>query len=558
MYISPDAIIRVTNKLLPGILFLLLAVFSAPPRCLAVTIVEIYDDEAGEGFLDETELTQAQKTSLAALGNDADTVGEARKNAFEHAASILENRLADAGTIRISVKFEIFDGQHDPDDQSKCGEIQGIFTAAYARPTDGAYPRDRLVKGDAADPGFGTGYPLALYETMYGENLNGENADIEIVFSRCIQFYYGLTEPAPANHINFVRISLHEIMHGLGFSVLINGSGVFPLVEITGEGMQQSAMIRSRTIYDEQLYSERDNDLLIDLSDAERAAAITSGTGLLWEGTDGGRNSCSYAKRVAERKPSSAKSRDGKPRLHASSTYNRLSSVVHTHANTEDIMEPFAPFSENMDLALGMLKDMGWSIKAPGFPSSCGPSGTGGNNPAPPPPPTPPTPPPPPPPPAVTVSFGSSSYSVTEGEETDVEVMLSADPERTVTIPITIDRETTAADEDYSLPESVTFASGETSKDITLAAADDEIDDDGEVVVLAFGTLPQGVSGGVPLSTTVTIADPVPPVDPAEGSGGGCSVAARADHGTGSAAACLLAAIAVLLPAFLRKSRLTG
>ena len=110
--------------------------------------------------------------------------------------------------------------------------------------------------------------------------------------------------------------------------------------------------------------------------------------------------------------------------------------------------------------------------------------------------------------PNVSVQFASSVYSVPEDEAVDVRVTLSADPERTVTIPITIDQATSAAAEDYSLSStSVTFASGEISKDITLTATDDDVDDDGEVVVLAFGTLPQRVSRGVQTSTTVTIAD---------------------------------------------------
>lgn len=546
--------LSVARKLLPGALFLLLAVFSPLPRCLAVVIVEIYDDDDGEGFLDQTALTQAEKTSLAARGNNADTWGEARKNSFEHAASILENTLADTNTIGISAKFAIFPGQENPDDPDKCGEMtQGIFTVAIAGARGHGYPGDRLAEGDTDNPGLGTGYPYALFEAISGKNLNEEKADISIIFSKCVPFYYGLTEPVPANQIDFVQLSLHETMHGLGFSDDINEDGSFPLkvIEVTqtrnGEVVdRRRATIRSRTIYDEQLYSETDDDLLIDLTNSQRAAAIISGTGLLWEGTDGGRNRCSYGKRMAELKSGSAKSRDGKPRLHAPSTYESGGSVIHTHANAEDIMEAFVPAPRNMDLTLGMLKDMGWSVSAGGFPSDCEPAGIEDNDPV------------QPPPPAVTVSFGSSSYSVTEGEAVVVGVTLSADPERTVTVPITIDRATTAAAEDYSLrPTSVTFASGETSKDIALTAADDGADDDGEVVVLAFGTLPQRVSGGELPSTTVTIADPDPPVDAAAGSGSGCSVGAGAGHGTKSAAARLFAAIAVLLPVFFRKSRLT-
>ena len=39
--------------------------------------------------------------------------------------------------------------------------------------------------------------------------------------------------------------------------------------------------------------------------------------------------------------------------------------------------------------------------------------------------------------PDVRVSFGSASYSVPEGATTTIEIVLSADPERTVTVPIT-------------------------------------------------------------------------------------------------------------------------
>lgn len=89
-----------------------------------------------------------------------------------------------------------------------------------------------------------------------------------------------------------------------------------------------------------------------------------------------------------------------------------------------------------------------------------------------------------------------------------VRVTLSADPERTVTIPISIEQATTAGADDYSLQStSVTFASGETLKDIALTATDDVVDDDGETVVLVFGTLPQRVSRGAQASATVTIRD---------------------------------------------------
>ena len=120
--------------------------------------------------------------------------------------------------------------------------------------------------------------------------------------------------------------------------------------------------------------------------------------------------------------------------------------------------------------------------------------------------------------PSVTVSFGSAAYTVAESDDSDttdvtentveVTVTLSADPERTVVIPIekTNQGATTA---DYSgVPQNVTFDSGDTSKSFTFTAAHDTVDDDGESVKLSFGaSLPDGVTAGTPATSAVTITD---------------------------------------------------
>ena len=78
-------------------------------------------------------------------------------------------------------------------------------------------------------------------------------------------------------------------------------------------------------------------------------------------------------------------------------------------------------------------------------------------------------------------------------------VILSTDPERSVTIPITTTNQGGASSSDYSgVPASLTFNSGETEKSFTFNATDDSVDDDGESVLLGFGTLPTGVSAGTP------------------------------------------------------------
>ena len=110
--------------------------------------------------------------------------------------------------------------------------------------------------------------------------------------------------------------------------------------------------------------------------------------------------------------------------------------------------------------------------------------------------------------PSVTVSFGQPSYTVPEGSSVTVKVVLSANPERTVTIPLTATNQGGATSSDYSVPSTVVFNSGDTEKTFDFTATDDSVDDDGESVKLGLGsTLPTGVSAGTTDETTVTITD---------------------------------------------------
>ena len=109
--------------------------------------------------------------------------------------------------------------------------------------------------------------------------------------------------------------------------------------------------------------------------------------------------------------------------------------------------------------------------------------------------------------PSVTVSFEQSSYTVAEGSSVTIKVKLDADPERTVTIPLTKTNQGDATSADYSVPSSVVFNDGDTEKTFNFSATQDTVDDDGESVKLGFDTLPTGVSAGSTDETTVSITD---------------------------------------------------
>ena len=110
---------------------------------------------------------------------------------------------------------------------------------------------------------------------------------------------------------------------------------------------------------------------------------------------------------------------------------------------------------------------------------------------------------------AVTVEFGAATYTATEGgSAVTVTVNLSADPERSVTIPITAAGADGATAGDYTLSaNSVTIPSGSTSATFTVTATDDSVDDDDESVSLSFGTLPDEVSPGTQSTATVNLTD---------------------------------------------------
>ena len=114
--------------------------------------------------------------------------------------------------------------------------------------------------------------------------------------------------------------------------------------------------------------------------------------------------------------------------------------------------------------------------------------------------------------PQVFVAFMERSYRVAEGDDVTVTVFLNVDPERTVVIPLVATNQGGATSADYSaLPPDVTFNSGDTEQTFTFTAEQDDDDDANESVLLAFGTLPDGVMPATISTTTVGITN-VPPV----------------------------------------------
>ncbi len=316
-----------------------------PSFCSAVTIEILYTDASGVGFKDNEPLTEEQRSLLEETGNNAQTLGQARKNALEYAIGLLENKLTSSNAIRVEVSF------------SSLG--QNVLASAGPK----------YITYFSSAPNIG--YATALAENIRSTQLiDSTEAHIEVFFGEYNAFDYGLHEEGSSSldTIDFATVAIHEIIHGLGFFSFLESDGSFH--------KPPNRQAQATTIYDLQMYSEREGDFIINLTQGERSQSATSNTDLLWDGTGRpqGNTACSYASRMTELKPDGAVS-DGKPQLYSPTSFSNGSSISHVSIGARDIMEPFYPLPRDLDLSMGMLKDIGWNVQYDGFPPDCAPTG---------------------------------------------------------------------------------------------------------------------------------------------------------------------------------------
>ena len=114
----------------------------------------------------------------------------------------------------------------------------------------------------------------------------------------------------------------------------------------------------------------------------------------------------------------------------------------------------------------------------------------------------------------VAIEFAKAAYTVAEGGAISVTVRMDADPAREVTIPITATPLGGVSPLEYSSSSSVTFTSGgPLTQSVTVTASTDSETEQGEHVVLGFGSLPDGVelSGITTASVALQDEDSTPP-----------------------------------------------
>jgi hypothetical protein len=314
----------------------LAALIGAPVTAGAVaTITVVNRDAPGEGFNDPT-----PETPIG--GNQGTTRGAQRLIAFQRAADIWAAQIDSPIEIRVSANF----------DPLSCDAVSAILGLAspisYFRDFIGA-PRPR------------TWYVGPLADALAGMDLAPDEDDIDATFNSNFGtscafpagWYYGLDANPSFDDTDFVTVVLHELGHGLGFLTLIN-------VE---NGRRRDNIDDA---FMEFLVDARDGRRFIEMTNAQRAAAIKATGQLRWDGaavvaqsgvlTDGVDN-------------------QGRVEVYTPSDARPGSSVSHWSDQVEPL-ELMVPFFENPihspGLALAALKDLGWRLSSdPICPADC-------------------------------------------------------------------------------------------------------------------------------------------------------------------------------------------
>ena len=245
-----------------------LALVAAASQAATISIPS--RDPAGVGFNDPTPVAPVG-------GNPGTTLGEQRMNVYKYVAHIWEQNLDSSVTITVNAGWQAL----------TCTSTTAVLGSAS--PWNIWY--------DIPNGKPGTWYPQALANKLSGFNLAADqaddgsgygNVDIKTQFNvnlgntGCLDgtpFYLGLDGKA-GSQVNFVETLLHELGHGLGFTVLtvdsgtgrrLSGGGVY----VTNGGLP--------SIWEGFMYDSTAAKTWLNMTSAERKASAINPLHLGWK-----------------------------------------------------------------------------------------------------------------------------------------------------------------------------------------------------------------------------------------------------------------------------------
>ena len=293
----------------------------------AATIEVEFLDSAGEGFFDSDFMVMAP-------GNPSMTRGGQRQNVVEAAVAYWERALGSGVTITVEMAM---------DELAPCTASGGILGHAGAKWAFKNFPNAPLPS---------TYYTVAEANSLAGIDLDA-GPDIEAAFNSLVdgddtcfttlEWWYGIGTPAPAGKLDFYRVVLHEIGHGLGITTYVDlATGAKPN--------------DSDDVYMRRLEDHSSGKSWPQMTNAERAASAKDTGDLHWIGPA----AIALGPHVV-----SGMGAGGHPPMYAPATLAPGSSVSHwaTGIAPNEFMEPFLTNDSRDHLTLGLLRDIGWNVK---------------------------------------------------------------------------------------------------------------------------------------------------------------------------------------------------
>jgi hypothetical protein len=317
----PSLEFRGARKRTPLVMSLLLA---TPLVAQAATMIVVNADGPGEGLNDQTPF-------VAQGGNTAITLGEARLRAVQFAASLVGNAIDSPLPIRIAVQFNPMGTTGTPVRLGRGGP-------SFFHDFPGA-------------PRPGTWYPAPLANKLAGVDLDPAEEEISLFLNVDVdgpvafgpnKFYYGFDAAAPAGDPSLVTVAVHELLHGLGFTTLLDEtSGAEP------EGLDDVF----------ELHLERTGATPPDfpsMTDAQRLAAFTAAPAIHWVGPNTAAMSSLLTAGVTA---------DGKVEMYAPGPTAVDGALIHFNTDLAPFqgMEPsYGGIQLDLQLARAILADLGW------------------------------------------------------------------------------------------------------------------------------------------------------------------------------------------------------
>ncbi len=258
-----------TQRLFVSGVALLLAVCAFAAQAASILITS--RDAPGAGFEDPTPV-------LPVGGNAGTTLGEQRRIVYRYVANIWEQNLTSNVPITVSAGWEALSCTANSATLGSAGAWNawhdfpgGVPGTWYAQALANKLAGLNLSEGVPDD---GSGYGNVDIKTQFNINLGTAN---------CLAgtpFYLGLDGNA-GNAVNFAEVLLHELGHGLGFSVLTTSTSSGNRLLADGSAFSPSGL---PSIWEGYMFDNTLQKTWLQMTSPERKASAVNPLQLAWVG----------------------------------------------------------------------------------------------------------------------------------------------------------------------------------------------------------------------------------------------------------------------------------